>query len=224
MIYGGNENTLQQKLGVNIETATDAFNSFAKKYPGVGKARKKIHDDFCSMRQPGGIGTKVEWHDPAPFVESMLGFRRYFTLENDICRILFNLAENPPKEWQKVKLKVTRRDREQTASGAVRSALFAAAFAIQAANMRAASNHQIQSTGAQITKNLERQIWDIQPTGVGVWRVKPMNVHDEVMTVTKPEYVAQVHTVVDNCVESFRPTIPLIKMEWCDKLNTWADK
>jgi DNA polymerase I-like protein with 3'-5' exonuclease and polymerase domains len=106
----------------------------------------------------------------------------------------------------------------------VRSALFAAAFAIQAANMRAASNHQIQSTGAQITKNVERKIWDIQPAGSGVWCVKPMNIHDEVMTVTIPKYVAQVHNVVDDTVESFRSTIPLIKMEWCNKLNTWADK
>jgi len=224
MIYGGNENTLQNNLGITEETATDAYNNFAKKYPGVGRARKKIHDDFCSMRQPAGIGTKVEWHDPAEYVESMLGFRRYFTLENDICKTLFDLAEKPPKEWLKAKVKVTRRDRQQTASGAVRSALFAAAFAIQAANMRAASNHQIQSTGAQITKNLERKIWDIQPVGVGAWVVKPMNIHDEVMATTQTKYVGQIHTTVTECVESFRSKIPLIKMEWNDKLNTWADK
>ena len=47
------------------------------------------------MRQPGGIGSKVEWHEPADFVESMLGFRRYFTLENRICKTLFDLADDP---------------------------------------------------------------------------------------------------------------------------------
>lgn len=224
MIYGGNEGTLQTRLGIDEKTAENAFHSFAKRFPGIGKARQKNHDLFCSMRQPNGIGTKVEWNDPAEYVESMLGFKRYFTMENTICKTLFNLAEKPPKEWTKVKTKVIRRDRTQTASGAVRSALFAAAFAIQAANMRAASNHQVQSTGAQITKNVERRIWDIQPVGCGVWAVKPMNIHDEIMTVTVQKYVAEIHAVVDEAVESFRPTIPLIKMEWCDLLNTWADK
>jgi len=42
--------------------------------------------------------------------------------------------------------------------------------------------------------------------------------------VTIPQYVEQIHTIVDETVESFRTTIPLIKMVWCDKLNTWADK
>ena len=37
------------------------------------------------MTQPGGIGTKVVWKDPADYAETMLGFRRYFTLENRIC-------------------------------------------------------------------------------------------------------------------------------------------
>ena len=224
MIFGGNEGTLQTRLGIDEKTAEDAFHSFAKRFPGIGKARQNNHDLFCSMRQPNGIGTKVEWHDAAEYVESMLGFRRYFTMENIICKTLFDLAEKPPKSWLQAKVKVTRRDRIQTASGAVRSALFASAFAIQAANMRAASNHQIQSTGAQITKNVERKIWDIQPVGSGQWCVKPMNIHDEVMTVTIPQYVEQIHTIVDETVESFRTTIPLIKMIWCDKLNTWADK
>jgi len=154
----------------------------------------------------------------------MLGFKRYFSLENKIVRSLFDLANDPPDRWTKLRIKTVRRERVQTVSGAVRSALFAAAFAQQAANMRAAANHVIQSTGAQITKRTQRRIWDIQPEGINHWRVQPMNVHDEIMCPTHPEYVDKVNETVQNTVESFRDKIPLISMSWSKHLESWADK
>jgi transcription termination factor NusB len=178
----------------------------------------------CSMRQPGGIGTKVEWAEPDEYIESLLGFKRYFTMENQIVKALFNLANDPPKEWLRMNIKVTRRDREQSAGGALRSALFAAAFAQQSANMRAAANHVIQSSGAQITKRVQRNIWDIQPSGINPWRVQPINIHDEVLSPTHPDFVNQVKEVVDKTVESFREKVPLIKMDWKSNLKNWADK
>jgi hypothetical protein len=183
VIYGGNEKTLNDRVGIPIEAANDALIMFGKKYPGVGRHRQKIINMFCSMRQPGGIGSIVEWHEPADFITAGSGdlaFNRYFTLENRICKALFLLASDPPKSWLEIKLKVVRRDRMQTASGAVRSALYAAAFALQASNMRAAANHEIQSFGALITKRVQRKIWDLQPPGVLEWLVQPLNVHDEI--------------------------------------------
>lgn len=224
MFYGGEGFTLKDRLGVDIETADKAYDAFCKRYRQVGVARKKVQDMFCSMRQPGGIGSKVEWHEPADFIESMFGFRRYFTLENQICKALFTLANSPPKDWASIKIRVNRRDRQQTAAGAVQSALYAAAFGLQASNMRAAANHVIQSAGAQITKLVERKIWDIQPAGVNEWRVEPMNIHDEIMCPTKPEYVDEVAKVVKETVESIRPKVPLIRMDWQKKLESWADK
>ena len=125
------------------------------------KWRKRVADNFCSMRQPGGIGSAVVWVDPADYCETFLGFRRYFTLENLIAKALFDLARKPPAKWKDVKVKVVRRDRVQTAGGAVASALYGAAFSMQAANMRAAANHEIQSPGAEITASGE------QPIGLG---------------------------------------------------------
>ena len=154
----------------------------------------------------------------------MLGFKRYFTLENMICKTLFDLAQKPPTAWKAIKIKVTRRERVQTASGAVQSALYGAAFQIQAANMRAAANHVIQSTGAQITKRLQRQIWEIQPAGIHSWRTRPMNVHDEVMAITNPAYTKDVERVVNETVESFRPKVPLIQMKWLTNVKSWAEK
>lgn len=223
-IYGGDENTLKVKLGIDLETGRTARENFERRYPGIGAKRKRIFDMFCSMRQPGGIGSKVVWNDPKEFVESLFGFRRYFTLENAICKALFDLAEEPPASWKGIKIKVIRRDRQQTCEGATRSALFGAAFAIQSANMRAAANHEIQSSGAQITKYVQRKIWDLQPSGVSKWIVQPMNIHDEILTPALPEYVETVEKIVKESVEYFRPKVPLIGIDWFTNMKSWAEK
>jgi hypothetical protein len=224
MFYGGEGFTLKDRLGVDIDTANAAYDAFCKRYKQVGVARQKVFNMFCSMRQEGGLGTRVVWSDPASYIESMFGFRRYFTLENQICKALFDLANKPPKDWQAVKMRVQRRDRLQTASGACQSSLYAAAFGLQASNMRAAANHVIQSAGAQITKLVQRKIWDVQPSGVHDWIVQPMNIHDEIMCPTDPSAVDRVADIVKDVVESIRPKVPLIKMDWRKKLTSWAEK
>lgn len=224
LIYFGNEHTLMTRLGVKLEAAQAAYQSFIKKYKGIGEGRKAIINDFCSMKQPGGIGTRVEWHNPPEYMESMFGFRRYFTLENTIGKILFKLANNPPQVWKGLKQKVVRRDREQTVSGAIQSAIYAAAFAIQASVMRAAGNHVIQSTGATITKHVQREIWDIQPSGITTWYVMPMNIHDEIMCPTEFNSVEKVTNVVEGAVNKYKEIIPLIDISWGTDLVSWADK
>lgn len=224
LCYGGEGYTLSNRVGVPEEVANEAYKKFVSKYKKFGLERQKYFDMFRTMRQPNGIGTKVEWHEPCDYIESIFGFRRYFTLENKICRALFDLAESPPEEWQNLTIKVVRRDREQFACGALRSALFAAAFAVQGSNMRASGNHVIQSSGAQITKSLQRRIWDIQPSGIYAWRVQPMNVHDEIMVPIQPEYINDLTNIVDNFVKEYRPSVPLLEIDWTNRINTWADK
>ena len=224
-LYGGNFATMVEKLSVSEEVAKRAEQGFAERFKGVQRARERINDDFCSMRQPGGIGKAVEWHEPADYIESMTGFRRYFTLENQICRELFNLANKPPKSWKAIKIKCMRREgRVQTVAGAVMSALYASAFNIQSRNMRAAANHRIQSTGATITKHLQRCIWDKQPEGVNEWIVQPLNIHDEIMCPTKPGHEDELLEVVDYIINYYKETIPLIKIDWSNDLTSWADK
>lgn len=224
MIYGGDWQTLVRNLGIPPDVAKAAFEHFGRMFPGVQKARGKTFKQFCSMTQPGGIGSQVVWADPSDYVESFLGFRRYFTLENMICRALFDLARRPPKSWKDCKIKVVRRDKVQTAGGAVASALYGAAFQIQAANMRAAANHEIQSPGGQITKDVQRRIWNLQPTGVHELVVAPMNVHDELLCVTRPDFVPQVTAQVREGVERYRPKVPLIGMTWNQEMASWAEK
>jgi hypothetical protein len=224
LAYGGEAYTLSNRVGIPEQAAADAYDKFTKKYKRLGEERRRYFDMFCSMRQPKGLGTKVEWATPADFIESIFGFRRYFTLENQICEALFNLAEAPPKEWTELKIKVVRRDREQTVCGAVRSALFGAAFAVQAGNMRAAGNHVIQSSGAQMTKFLQKRIWDLQPAGIYAWRVQPMNVHDEIMCPIEPSMVPQLDTVVTTFIDEYKAKVPLLEIDWSNRIASWAEK
>ena len=222
MLYGGDFNTLVNNQGIDPEVAEKAYANFQRRFPGVARARAKIEEMFCSMKQPNGIGTRVIWKDPKDYIESSLGFKRYFTLENRICKELFDLANENP--WKAVKLKVTRNDREQTAGGATASALYGAAFQIQAANLRAAANHVIQSTGAVITKSVQRAIWDLQPSGIAPWQVKPLNVHDEIMVPCRPELKEAVAKIVHDKVESYREAVPLIAIDWNSDLKDWSQK
>ncbi len=224
MIYGGEAYTLKKRLGVNIEDAEKAYQNFLQEYPGIGKGRRKIFDLFCSMKQENGIGTAIKWNEPEESIASMFGFKRYFTLENQICKTLFNLARRPPKLWKLVTGTVTRRERKQTMSGATQSALYAAAFALQSSNMRAAGNHVIQSSGAQITKRVQRKIWDIQSSGIHKWNVIPINMHDEIMVPVVSDKVDAVQKIVNKTVKEFKEKVPLLELGWGTNLQTWADK
>ena len=223
MIYGGEGYTLMTRLGVPIEVANEAYQKFTDRYVGVKEARNRIIRAFASMKQERGIGSAISFEEPEEAVSSLLGFKRYFTLENMVVKELFALAQNPPPEWAELKIKVRRRDRDQYASGAVQSALYGAAFQIQSANVRAAANHEIQSSGAGITKHVQRKIWDIQPYGSHDWLVQPCNIHDEILCPTDPSVEDLVRKTVHNAVESFRDIVPLIEFEW-KEMSTWANK
>jgi hypothetical protein len=224
-LYGGDANTINKKLSIPKKIAEAAFDAFQEEYPGIKETRENIAKSFEALKQHGEIGTgHISYTEPAEYVETFLGFRRYFTLENKIAKALFDLAHDTPKAWRKLDWKVVRRDREQTPAGAVSSALYGAAFQIQASTIRAANNHLIQSPGAMITKDLQRNIWEVQPYGVNEWRVAPMNIHDEVLSVTAPAYVDAVTGITVKTVESFRDRVPLIGMSWVKSMENWAGK
>ena len=223
--YGGNENTLVDRgVADSIEIAISCLEWFDETFPGSRRFSEEIVADYCSMQQPDGVGSKVVWNDPKDYVESMLGFRRYFTIENRICKKLFDLANNLPKAWKEVPGVVVRRDREQKIGGAVMSALFAAAFNLQAKNMRAAGNHRIQSTGATITKELQVRLWGLQPVGVNDWCIQPLNIHDELMCPIQEHLKPEARSIVETLVQDYRYLIPLIGISWSDNLTSWADK
>lgn len=227
LMYGAEEEKLEDVLGLPEGEGASVIERGRNKYPDLFRQREELAMSFCSMRQPNGLGTEVEWHEPAEYVESVLGFRRYFTLENEICRTLFRLANDPPRSLRddpNIKnARVIRRSERgsQTALGALQSALYAAAFGLQAANMRAACNHVIQSPGGEITKEFQVEFWRLQPVGVAPWRARSYNMHDELETVT--DGTVDTVAVRDRVIGKFRKLIPLLSWEW-SKMETWGDK
>lgn len=222
--YGGTEHSLFKRLGIPREQGRFGLEEFGRRFPRTQKYRQELMESFSPLYQEGGPGTAIEWKDPQETVETLLGFKRYFTLEYQVLKTLYGLANNLPAEWQALNLNVTRGDRVQTISGAVKSALFSACYVIQGQVARAAINTPIQGTGAQICKHVQRKIWDIQPDGYNDWVVMPLNVHDELMTPTKPEYTDQVEQVVESTVKELTSIVPLLEIEWNNDLNNWAEK
>lgn len=224
LFYGAHERKLAETAGIDETRAEQAMANFYSEYTGVLSNREYIFNQFCSMRQLGGLGSPITWHEPADFITSLLGFRRYFTLENQITRALFELAQNLPREFNINGQVQRRKDRTQTPGGATRSALYASAFQLQASNMRAACNHVIQSTGATITKTVQARVWTLQPSGIAKWSVQPMNNHDEIMVVHKQGMGEEIEQVVQDTVEEFRNTVPLLSIDWKVGIKDWSEK
>lgn len=225
LMYGAAAHKIASILGISEEEAEKVLHKFFERYVQVGLSRALIQDRFCSMKQHE-LGGQVYWKDPDDYIESALGFRRYFTLENTITRELYNLACSPPKDWNNLRIKIQRRrdGSEQYVGGATRSALYAAAFGLQALNMRAACNHVIQAFGSSITKNTQRRVWDLQPAGICSWKVRPSNYHDELNVAHVPELASEVEAIVKETVESFRPIVPLIGIDWKPGMKDWSSK
>lgn len=221
LIYFGNEDTLAGRLGIPKEDGLKVFNAIMARYPVMAEKRDEFRVKHCPINQPDG--GQVFWNDPDDYVESMNGFKRFFTLENQIIRTLYEIAEDVPSEWNAIKLKVMRRDRLQTVAGAVRSSLYGAAFGLQGANMRAAGNHKIQATGAIETKELQCEIWTLQPCGIHPWLVRPMNVHDELPSAVVAWLEEKVGGIQAAFIKKKQKMIRLLKMKW-KRMGTWAGK
>lgn len=229
ILYAGNTYTLKQKFNIDEEVSKDAMERMFTMCPNIRRHLQDVTERFTSLSQSGGLGSKIDYQTPDDYAETKLGFRRYFTIENAIIKILYDLAQNMPKKIKELagKVRIVRnaaQAREQSADAACMTALYGAAFGIQGGIIRAATNHYIQSLGATITKALQVEIWKLQPTGIQPWVVCPLNVHDEVMCPTLPSATSEVKTVVEAFIESMRQIVPCINMKWKVGLQSWATK
>ena len=223
MIYGGDYTTLVHKYNVAEEQARMAYDEFDRDYPQLGAWRKETQQMFQLISQER-LGAKIKVGDACDYVDSMFGYKRYFTLELQIIHALVDLAENLPAEWLKLKVKILRRADKgyQTAGNATRSALFGAAFAVQGAVQRAAANHRIQAAGARVTKVLQHRLWSkFQPVGFAPWQIRPMNIHDELVTATRPELAEAIEAEVNDCVNEFKVKVPLLSIGW-GRMKSWS--
>ena len=229
MLYGGTGPTLKKRLGVPLETAEKAYNDFMLDYKTVQAVREEVRQKFSPMVQKFANGP-IEWVGYDAYVESLLGFKRYFNeIEFPTAEKLFNLACDIPEAlrvYDNANHIVTRSIHKgpQTVTNACRSALYGAAFSIQSAVFRQAANHVIQSTGGGVTKKLQRLIWEEQPVGVHEWVAQPMNVHDEVLANLSQGIYEKVADKVNAFVKDMSKIIPLIEMDWKVDIADWSAK
>lgn len=219
--YGGTVHTLVKKTGATQQAVDEAFAKFNSKYTKMAAGRQEITDSFTPVVF-SNAGTY--WRDPAEYIESLNGFRRYFTLENQILRALYDVTKTPPKHWNKLEVRVTRKLKVQKVGNAAISAVFGAIFSMSASNCRAAANHKIQSTGAVLTKQLQRRVWEFQPQGIHPFVVRPMQVHDELMCPCDPKVSKAVQDAVNAFVQSGTSLCPLLKMKWVIGMKDWSGK
>jgi DNA polymerase I-like protein with 3'-5' exonuclease and polymerase domains len=225
-MYGGEAEKLSREMRITVEQARAGLNRFFTKYPGIKKVQSRIRDMLTCMYQPD-IGGKVEWREPQQYVESLFGFRRNFELEFSIVRAIYSMASKPSDELSELGKSsgmVVRRERSQTALGATISSLYAVAFGICAGIIRAGINHEIQSPGGDITKELQGEIWTVQPSGISDWLVMPLNIHDELECPTHPDSILQVTHIVNEYIKRRKQIIPLMGMEWKTHMKSWSEK
>lgn len=221
MAYGGTVETIAKNIGLPVEDCQKGFNGFLNKYANMGANRRAVTDRYSSMKQ-GPEGHIVYQVPEEMFVESIFGFRRYFTNEYAIQSAIYHLACNMPQRWKDLDIKVQRTEgKVQTIAGAISSALYGAAFSIQNRVIRAALNHEIQSASRTITLGLQYAIWELQPQGIHDYELVIMGIHDELPVCSKPEVAPLVTEVVKNKLREQTKDIPLISLCWASGLDGW---
>jgi exosome complex RNA-binding protein Csl4 len=219
-LFGAQFQKLMDYFHISETAAIEGLALFWNTYKKAGAARLKIEREFTSI-------DPKDWslREPKGSMDSLLGWTRHFQLENQIVKALYELTKDMPKKWKEMKIYTNRGNNkgEQLVVNAVRSALFGAAFGIQNKTIRQAANHEIQSTGAGITKETQRAVWDFQPAGVHKWMVRPLNIHDELQVPCDPSISDKVIEAVRAKVETFRPLIPLVAIDF-DRAKNWSEK
>ena len=224
--YGAEAYRVSITANIDEEHARNVMDEFNEMYPQIAKERAKVKDQFCSVTQPGGIGTPLIWKDPAEYVETKLGDRRYYTFENLIIKKLFHLLETLPMAWNQLGPEVIRSKSRgpQGVANATRSAISGTVFKLQQRNMRTAANHKIQAFGAKICKSLHCALWELQPVGVHPHKIAIYNFHDELMTSHDDDLISEMQKIIDQHLKDFRKQVPLLNINWKFGIKNWSER
>ena len=224
-LYCAYFNKLAEILKTDEDNVRLAEKYFDETFMEIAKKRRQTLEDFTMIYQPTERG-EIFYKEPKNKITSFLGYSRYFDLEFNIVRELFKLSSEPTKELADIGLSFTvkRNNRTQTGLGATQSAILSCAFQLQAYVQRAAINHEIQSPGARITKDLQSEIYTIQPQGINEYYVCPLNSHDEIMCPCKKGVEDLIEEKVKNYINKTKVLVPFLSMTWKRNLKNWSEK
>ncbi len=223
LCYGGQPYTIARQCGCTLEQAENGYDRWFEQFPNFSKVVDEITKDYSLINTDGGDFKLVEGK---PYVESMLGFKRHYRIEQHLIKSIWNLIQNQPSLWKEAEIYCIRKQKKgsQFVGNALVSALFGFMFSLQNRMVRTAMNHQIQSTGGQLTKELQVRLWDLQPEGYNDWVVRELNIHDEVMAVcNNQETAGKTKVIVTDFIQEYKSLIPLLGMNWAN-LNGWCEK
>lgn len=225
-LYCAYFNKLAEILKTSEESVREADRYFNETFKTITEKRKETIDKLTMISQPKGRGSEIIYKEPQEYIESFLGFKRFFTLEFKLIKELYKISLNPSKEIMNTgrSFNTKRSDRIQTGLGALQTSILSAAFQLQAFVQRAAINHEIQSPGARITKDLEYEIYQLQPQGINPYYVSPLNIHDELMTPCIIGLENTLEEVVNSYIEEHKKIVPFLKMTWKRNLKDWSKK
>jgi hypothetical protein len=231
MLYGAAAYNISVTLGCSEAEAQSKMDRFFEKYPHMKSTRKFVTASLQCLSSDGG---KIHVTRPdQDSIKSLFGYTRSFEIEMSVIRSIVDAMEfiraqsnsdagNVSFLSLKQSKVIRKKDREQTALGACMSALYGAAFSLQGKIQRAALNHLIQSAGRTCTLRVQKRIWDdVQPVGVGEFRVKLMSVHDEIVTVSKPEYAKPIEQAVYAEMQALTGQVPLLSLDWATDVGSW---
>lgn len=213
-MYGGTEYTISKASGLAKDVVARRRAGWRAEMKQLGAYYRKIESDFRL------VDAAYRWANPKQVFTTILGFKRKFDVEIAVAKMLFDF--DPPKQWDDSNL-VQRVSKRQSLYWAVKSCVASALHAIYGRICRIAGNCGIQSVGAQLTKMLQRRLWDLQPTGIHEWQCRTLNIHDELVAVHQPAMTTKVYSVVQAFIEEMRSIVPLLGMDWRLSLHNWSE-
>lgn len=238
ILYGAASFNIAQTLGCTPEEAENTIREFFEKYPYMAQTRKMVKESLEAIRSDENGHLQV-CEPKQQYIDSIFGFRRSFQAEFAVMNIMFqamnqwrtDTGKNSPLMTDgkymgvfDLERKIHRKENkgEQTVKSAIASALYGAVFSLQGKILRAALNHLIQSAGRTCTLRVQKRIWDeVQPVGIHRFRCKLMSVHDEIATVSPPEYAPVIEKAVVDEMADLCETVPLLSLDWASDVGSW---
>lgn len=201
-IYGAADGKQAETLGITKE----AFESRI----AIWNAKYQIPD---AMGKYKFVGEDWKWCAIEPPVAcSKQGFERSALTEWTVAKRLYDYLDEIKYLPSYPELRVARKDRAQTLQEALKSALWSGIKRIEGHAKRALANHEIQSTGAEITKDVQYALIH------HVWAM--LQVHDEFNTTSDCDLSATVQSVVHR----LRDIVPLLSITWKHGMASWKEK
>lgn len=226
MLYGAAAFNVRMTLNCTEEEAQSKIDRFFERYPYMKSTRKYVTE---SLQCLSSEGARIHVSRPErTSIESLFGYSRSFEIEMSVIRTIVDCMEyiRASSEWGFATWKrervIRKKGKEQTVMGACLSALYGAAFSLQGKVQRAALNHLIQSAGRTCTLRVQKRIWDdVQPVGIQPFYVKLISVHDEIVTVSKPEHTAAIERAVSAEMNALTESVPLLSLDWATNVGSW---